>query len=387
MKKDEIIFFSILTLQGLAFNFAHPVTPTLIKILNLPSATFGIAFASMATSSFIFSNLWGYISNCKEKKMIFCIGCIGYALSQLLFLNSKSLLDISFARLVGGIFISAINVSSLSYILVLSKAEHKRRNISLFTSITAITAAFGYLFGGVIGNNHISYAFYLQAFSLVACGTLFLVYGKNVTVEDKLDMKEIRQAFDLFSRAQYRQHASEISSLLMIIFITYFASTIFEQTFNYYIRDVFDILPARTGFIKAITGFVIMIFNGVFGIKLLYSRNIRKSTAIVLLLCSAFSCSAVCIPQTQIFLFANYGFMSFSAIQLTLVQKIYTDITLDKEVGRYNCMKSLGWVFGGLIAGLSYELYSDLPFYIVSGLFLTAAVLVLKTERQRKLKV
>ena len=49
-------------------------------------------------------------------------------------------------------------------------------------------------------------------------------------------------------------------------------------------------------------------------------------------------------------------------------------------------MKSLGWVFGGLIAGLSYELYSDLPFYIVSGLFLTAAVLVLKTERQRKLK-
>ena len=51
MKKEKnklLFFFAVVCLQSMAANFAHPVTPTIIKNLGLGDYMFGLAFAGMA---------------------------------------------------------------------------------------------------------------------------------------------------------------------------------------------------------------------------------------------------------------------------------------------------------------------------------------------------
>ena len=74
--KNKLIFYVLIAIQSIAFNFAHPVTPTLIKSLNLDNSTFGIAYSSMALSSFLFSQFWSYVCNKKDDRYVSLIGSI-----------------------------------------------------------------------------------------------------------------------------------------------------------------------------------------------------------------------------------------------------------------------------------------------------------------------
>lgn len=376
MNKNEKIFFLVLIIQNLAFNFAHPVTPTLIRNLNLPSFSFGVAFAAMALSSFLFSKFWAYISTNKNEKMVFCVGCVFYGLAQILFMVSKSIAGIVLARFIGGIFISAINVSSLMYIIKISSEERKGTNIALFTSLTAVMTAFGYLIGGFVGNEHIEYSFILQCFTLIACGFIFAILGIRTHEKKQLNKNKIIKSFNLFKELGITESIKHIHVLLLIILLTFFASTIYEQTFNYFIRDVFEIMPASTGIIKTITGFCIIFINTVVGNKLVKSNNLSLSTIVVFALCSITCLISILLLDKYLFLVLSFLFMSLSALQMTFVQKIFVDVSSNEAIGTYNCMKSLGWVFGGLIAGYAYELSTLLPFEIVSVVFVIAFILL-----------
>ena len=374
MNKNEIIFFIVLISQNLAFNFAHPVTPTLITELALPSYTFGLAFGFMALSSFMFSKFWGYISEMKQEKNIFFFGCVLYGLCQLMFLHSKTVFDILFARFLGGIFISAINVSSLVYIIKISESYKKARNISLFTGLTSVMTAFGYLFGGFIGNSHLEYAFYLQFTTLVFCGLIFYLFGIKTNENRRLEQHKIIRSFNVFNNYMQVENHKIVNILLVIVFLTIFGQTIFEQTFNFYIKDIFNILPARMGIIKSITGIIIIIANLTIGNYILKSKNIHRRTSIVLILCSCFAVVTILFSNETVFLLGNYLFMSLNAVQLVLIQSIYVDQTSDNAIGTYNCLKSLGWVFGGFVAGFAYDAYCDLPFIVVAILFLMSTL-------------
>ena len=48
-------FFIIAAFQSIAANFAHPATPTIIKDLGLNDYMFGVAFAGMSITNFLFA--------------------------------------------------------------------------------------------------------------------------------------------------------------------------------------------------------------------------------------------------------------------------------------------------------------------------------------------
>ena len=55
-------FFTVLFVFNMAANFAHPVTPTIIKELGLNDYMFGMALAAMMVCNFLFSPFWGKIA-------------------------------------------------------------------------------------------------------------------------------------------------------------------------------------------------------------------------------------------------------------------------------------------------------------------------------------
>ena len=86
MKKVSITrAFIFVIIYSLFANFAHPVTPTFIQNLGLPDYMFGVAFACMSTTNFLFSPFWGKISRGFGSSKVLGVCYLGYALAQYIF--------------------------------------------------------------------------------------------------------------------------------------------------------------------------------------------------------------------------------------------------------------------------------------------------------------
>jgi len=375
MKKNSFLFFIVMVIQNSAFNFVHPVTPKLISVLELPAYTFGIAFASMATSSFLFSRFWGYISSLKDNRYIYSFNCIIYGLSQILFMVSKSVLHIIVARFIGGCAVAAINVSALNYLVKISTQENKSKNLALFTSLTVISNSLGFLIGGYIGNNNLKFAFYAQFITLCISSLLFIVFGVKTKQNKKIDKARFKNYLNPIIVFDYNIN-QKLKIILIIVFLTFTSSITYEQSFNYYLNDILNFMPSRIGEIKAITTIIILVFNILLSYKLLESKNFKINLSIILLLCSFFSFSHIFLKRIDLFLISSYIFMALNSLHVPLIQKRITDSSSDEIYGTYNALKSLGWIVGGLIAGFSYQLYFNLPFLITSLIFLISTIML-----------
>ena len=163
MKKSSpppmIFFFLVLILYSLAANFAHPVTPTLIKVYHLSDYMFGVAFAAMQTTNFLFSPFWGKLSGYISSRMTLLICGCGYACGQLLFFMAHTEGLIIAARCISGFFISGASVACLIYVVNTSSDMERGRNLTILATIQSVASAFGYLIGGFLGEFSLGAAF------------------------------------------------------------------------------------------------------------------------------------------------------------------------------------------------------------------------------------
>lgn len=116
-------FLLIVVLESASSNFILPVTPTIIKNLNLPDSLFGLSYAGMSLSCFLFAPFWAKISNKIGRVNVYATGCIGYALAQVMFCFSTTYALIMAARIISGVFIGAINVIHLAYLIDISSKD------------------------------------------------------------------------------------------------------------------------------------------------------------------------------------------------------------------------------------------------------------------------
>ena len=380
LKKDKSlqIFLLISMLTNISMNLAHPVTPTFIKNLNLGNYMFGVAFAAMATGQFIFSPLVGKLTKSIGERKEMTAGLLLYALGQFMFMSSKTEVMITVARLFGGASISLYTVSALTYIIRISSEHTQGENLTIYTMIQTVFATFGYLIGGVIGDKSIYYAFYLQIFFL-ACAALLtymLSIDSKEMKKEKIIFKEINPFQFLFNGKGYLTSALVI--LLVVTFVASLASTAYDQTFNYYIKDIFNFKPSHNGYIKAATGIACFIVNMTIAIKIQQHYDLGKSLIVIFSICFMLLAAFVKIENISAVLVIAVIYFAVNSIYLPIIQNLSVQ-NCSKEsrgivVGYSNSMKSLGMIFGGLIAGFVYDLNPTYPFILAAVIFLLSAV-------------
>ena len=380
LKKDKSlqIFLLISMLINISMNLAHPVTPTFIKNLNLGNYMFGVAFAAMATGQFIFSPLVGKLTKSIGERKEMTAGLLLYALGQFMFMSSKTEVMITVARLFGGASISLYTVSALTYIIRISSEHTHGKNLTIYTMIQTVFATFGYLIGGVIGDKSIYYAFYLQLFCLVCAAllTYILSIDSKEMKKEKIIFKEINPFQFLFNGKGYLTSALVI--LLVVTFVASIASTAYDQTFNYYIKDIFNFKPSHNGYIKAATGIACLIVNMTIAIKIQQHYDLGKSLIVIFSICFMLLAAFVKIENISAVLVIAVIYFAVNSIYLPIIQNLSVQ-NCSKEsrgivVGYSNSMKSLGMIFGGLIAGFVYGLNPTYPFILAAVIFLLSAV-------------
>lgn len=386
-------------LMGLYFivaNFAHPITPTFIQNLGLNDYMFGVAFAAMALTNFLFSPFWGKLASNVGSTRIISFGFIGYAIAQGIFGLATTEAGIVVGRLLAGLFNGAIIVNQMIYIMDNSTLENRGRNLAISATITSVVSPFGYLIGGVLGDYSIPLTFTIQVIGLLIVGIINWFVLDDKPIKDKQPLKElvkdsnpVRIVIDAKSLL-----TPVLISFFVVAIATSFASISYDQSFNYFIKDQYGFPPSYNGFLKAIVGFITLIANSTICMWLLRKTDINKSIIYVLSICLAMMISIVMINDIVPFIIINVIFFGFNAVYLPLMQSILAKFNRSEGsggvlVGMFNSMRSFGMVGGSLFAGFIYTVGPKLAFVFSGVAFFVSVVFAyicyVQISKERKL--
>lgn len=383
--RRTLLFFIIVTLYCLGANLAHPITPTIIQNLHLHDYMFGVAFAGMSLTNFLFSPFWGKLADYLPSRVILSICAVGYGIGQLLFCFASTEGSILFARCFSGLFVGGVGVCILTYLVNTSDEEKRGRNLALYATINSVAGAFGYLIGGVTGVYSIRLTFFLQALILCGCGVCFRLISVNDLPAEKRGRKpvlaEVAKEANPFSAFLASRTFMTLSFFLLfaVVFLSSFASTAYDQCFNYYIKDQFGFTSAYNGAIKAVVGLISLAANMTVCIWLMRKTNVNKSIILILAACSASILGVTISGQIGMFLFFNILFFAFNSISLPMMQDMVSRRAKDSDsnlvMGFFNAMRSLGMVIGSLFAGFIYAFGAKLSFVAAFAAFAGAAVI------------
>jgi predicted MFS family arabinose efflux permease len=384
-KRPLTLFFIVTILMSITANLAHPVTPTIIKNLNLNDYMFGAAFAAMMFSNFLFSPFWGKRNEYSNSKNTMAICSVGYSIGQLLFAIAKTEQHILGARVFSGVFAGGIFISFLTYLVHVSKEEERGRNLAILAALNSVASSFGYFIGGILGEISIMLVFIVQASLLLLCAILFLLVCRKdkSTKAKKIMFAQMIKNSNPF--AAFLEAKRFINKRFVILFsvcaLAYLGNTAFEQCFNYYIKDVFGLTSRYNGTIKAAIGIVSLVANATICIWMMRRTSLKKSIIYILLVCTV-TIFGVSLTTSEInFIGISIFFFAINAITIPITQDLVSEEADPSEssivMGFYNGIKSLGGIFGALTAGVLYTIQPTLPIIFAGIAFFAATIFAL----------
>ena len=385
-------FFATMILFNLAANFAHPVTPTIIKELGLHDYMFGLALAVMMSVNFLISPFWGKINTYITSRKTLLVCCIGYGAAQLLFCYATTEGGILLARALAGIFVGGCLVSFLTYIVNTSPAEDQARHLTYNATIHSVAGALGFLVGGLLGAVNPRYAFLAQALCLCISGVLF--YGiclKDGAQGDRPSLpKLVRDANPLKAFSDSRCFMNTAFVLLFAVnLLINFGNTGFDQAFNYYLKDQLSLSSAYNGVIKGAVGLISFVFNMTLCLWIIRKTDVRISMVVLTAVCALSAFLTVLPGRIPIFILFSVLVYAGYSVSLPVLQSMIVNLASPGQknlvVGFFNAIKSLGCMAGSLTAGFLYGVFPKLPLICMCAVYclsIAAAVGYLSYSRK-----
>lgn len=382
------ILIAIHALQGVAANFAHPITPAYLSSLDFPSTMFGLVFAAMSFTNFAFSPFWGVMSRYIKAKKLVLIGAFGYALGQAIFGFSSNPYIIIFARLISGVFVSALFVGTGLYVVEKSSPEEKGRNITKMLTIFSVFGTIGFFIGGYIGGYSLKIPFIIQIVTLITVGILYYVFLEDNEVEEKMDFKRIISSSSPIVKSD-KPLTKELVMNFWIVFLISIASTSLTQTFSYFIDDALKMTSVANGMTKGLVGLISLIFNFTIALRVVRSKDIQKNLIYIFATVILTMLPMIGFNQTPyIFMTMGVVAMSIDTMPVSLLQGrtvAYSEDDAQGEmVGYHNTMKALGMIIGSLVASWIYEWNIVSPFILSILLYIIGMLLLQRTRKYVK---
>lgn len=380
-KAGMFSFFALMFIFNMAANCVHPVTPTLIKDLELNDYMFGLAMAAMMTFNFLFSPFWGKMAGYLSSKKVMLICGLGYAVGQVFFGLARTEIQFLLARMLAGAFAGGSYVTFLTYTVNCFPDEKRGKALTLQATLIAVSNSFGYFAGGLVGNNHALYSVWMQVGVLVFTSVMMFLLCRDDRAE-RIPLPDgrqlLRQSNPFAVIGQCRQFLTPMLALLLLSYgmgsLGYIA---FEQSFNYYLRDQFLLSPSYNGVIKAALGLISLLANSTLCLWILKRKRVSPWITGVMAICTGAMIGVVFFDSMVPFIIVNVIFFAFYFVSVPLMQNQAAQLGKGKHsnlvMGSFNAMKSFGSIFGSALAGFLYESHVKLPFLFGMVAFALAA--------------
>ncbi|MGL5979099.1 MAG: MFS transporter [Erysipelotrichaceae bacterium] len=378
---NKLIFAYAILMLGA--NMIHPITPTIMSNLSVPDYLFGYSFAAMSLASFLLSPLWGKLSDLYGRKRILTIGVLGYIVGQWLFAFADGAFAVVFARIFAGLFVGGFVVSALSMVSSENRGN-TARNMTMFTTITALTGTFGYFLGGMVGVVSIPLTFALQTVFLVLALLVMLTLKEQKRPKTTISKQELRRALNPFSTFKTNRHLLTRGLIVMLVcaFLLNTGIVLYDNSFNYYLKDVLQLSSAYNGMIKGIVGVGSLILNATLVLWLIRKFDLRK-VLMGIVLVSAMVLATSLLPNGVVyFLGMNVLFLLAYSASVPLQQAAIAEHAPEEDsgviFGMLNSLRSMGGVIGALFAGSLYAMDALFPFIGAVILYIIAVGMLWK---------
>ncbi|WP_267128131.1 MFS transporter [Erysipelothrix piscisicarius] len=217
----------------------------------------------------------------------------------------------------------------------------------------------------------------------------YFILGRYEKIEEKMEWSMIRNSNPLKVLQSSRHLMKDVVLILLIVtFTSSVGTTLFDQSFNYYIKDIFNFVPSQNGIIKAITGLFAVVLN----VSLIRRRN-RKKQAVELGLLKTVFIAMGTLAMIVSFSQTSKPFVGFAlawfGMYTVMIPILQNSVISNKRsveegnqlAGLYNSLLMLGKIFGALLTSLVYTISPSSTFLFAGFIFILSFIVLLKPEK------
>jgi DHA1 family tetracycline resistance protein-like MFS transporter len=243
-KPSLLIIFLTVFIDLVGFGIVIPLTPIFSKHFGAHGLTIGLITASFSVMQFIFSPIWGRISDRIGRRPVLLISTAGAAVSYVLFaigcgMEDKILgiwmlvISRSFAGICGG----NITVAQ-AYIADITPPENRSKRMGLI----GMAFGFGFIFGPVIGGLSLNY-FGLTGpgwAAAILCAINFIL-ALFILVESWKPSADHAPYRPRFAQWAHTLSNPRIAVLIFVFFLSTFCFSAFENTIGLLVAHNFNL--------------------------------------------------------------------------------------------------------------------------------------------------
>lgn len=380
------IFFALVVIM-LGFGIVIPILPFYVEHFGGSGKDLGMLMAIYSIMQFIFSPLWGNLSDRYGRKPILMVGILGFAATLAIYgligeLAAGGLIEpatalklLIAARGLGGVLSSATLPTSMAIISDTTSTQDRGRGMGMIGAAMGIGMVLGPGLGGLMSKISLSAPFYFGAgVSFIASILTWTTVAESLPPEQRLKSQNrihLPNAQDIWSTL-----TGPIGLLLILAFLHSFALANFEGVFGLYAQKRYRYDAAQVGIILTVIGLISAIVQGVLtgpATRRWGDENVIKTS----MLASVFGFIAMLLAPSQpariaVPVLLATGFFMFANAMIrpgvsSLISK-RSNTSQGAAMGLNNAFMSLGRIIGPLWAGYSLDLNLSYPY--LTGAFL-----------------
>lgn len=372
-----VVLFGILFLVMAGFSIVFPVLPELTITLGGTSVHMGLLIASYSAMQFLFSPVWGALSDRIGRRPVLLIGLLGFTLSLLLNGLATRLWMLFAARIFGGTLSSAALPTAMAYIADSTDAGDRARGMGLLGAAMGLGVVFGPGIGGVLSRGGLRLPFYVAAaavaVTLVAAAVFLPESLRRASREaggagDAGEHPAAPQAgAGLRGRLELIRAAlaGQLAPLYLTSFVVSFAVAGLEGTFGYYATDRLGLQPDQLGWVFLAMGVsVAIVQGGLIGRLVRRFGEVRILQAGLILSAAGFVLITAAWDVASLAVFTAFFGVGNGLIRpgtAALISK-RTQLGQGTAIGVMDAFDSLGRIVGPPTAGLLYAFHPSTPY-------------------------
>jgi len=374
--RNLIILFINLVVAMLGFGIMIPILPFYVEKFGGGGAEMGMLMTIFSAMQFLFSPMWGSLSDRIGRKPILLIGALGNALSLGWMGFASNYGTLLAARALAGMLSSATMPTAMAFISDSTDEKSRGGGMGIVGAAFGVGMTLGPGIGG--GMSHISLQapfFFAAGSSVLAMFLIWLFLPETHPLEKRPTSAQPLRGLDL--GLMWRALFGPIGFLLILAFLHNFALTNFEGIFGFYAQKRYDFSPATIGLIMTVVGLISAVVQGIltgpatrrFGDTTVIRASLFASVLGFLSLLTAPNLGWVLV--TSGFFVLSNSMLRPGVASLTSKR---ADIGQGAAMGLSNAFMSLGRILGPLWAGNALDLNLSYPFLTGALVMLTAFV-------------
>jgi DHA1 family multidrug resistance protein-like MFS transporter len=380
-----ILFFTMVVVM-MGFGMIIPILPFYIIEFGAGGSAMGLLMATYAIMQFIFSPIWGGVSDRIGRKPVLMIGVLGNAIAQILFGFSTELWMLIAARLLAGILSSATLPTAMAYIGDSTSEKDRGGGMGIIGAAMGVGMVLGPGIAGWLASYSLSAPFFLAAgLSLLALVFILLALPESLPAEKRAQTMGGINGPQL--KELWRALFTPVGFLLVLAFLVSFGLTNFESVFGLYAYASYGYGPQQVGGLLTFIGLISAIVQG--GLTGPFTRRWGEVRVIkISLLGSAVGFALMVLADSFVWVLLTTGFFVTSNAMLrpSVSSLISRRATMGQGVamGLNNAFMSLGRSVGPLWAGFIYDINLSYPYWSGSIIMLASFVISIFNLRDEK---